>query len=217
MKKLESLIERRDYTKIIIGASRKKMNVSYSPLSSTKKFYDRFKFNGKVLDFGCGLYLQKDFYHKTVRDRGEYYAYDVDTLTINEIKARGYYEDFWNTTNKFDTIILSHVYEHLNRSLREKTLARTHEILNDDGTIIIEFPYYHNLNGIIFWKDSTHMFPPAPRDVAMLSQMIGFKSEIYLLGLCWFPLRHFSRLILNIILGFYPQRVVIIVLKKEAV
>ncbi len=190
-----------------------KLQVVYRYLEPRKFINEKFKFDKKVLDFGCGI--ESDNFIKTIRDGGKYFGFDVDEQSIGWLKENNFYVDFWNTDEKFDIITASQVYEHLTHKTREKFLQRSYQILNHGGLLIIDFPYVRNIGGLSYWEDRTHLFPPDPIDDSHLAELYGFESEVYLVGISYFPPYYFFRILLNILLGFHPHHTAILACKKK--
>ncbi len=186
----------------------------YFPFDPLKFLDKKFKFNGRILDFGC--LKESFFYKKTLREKGNYKGFDLDLKTVDWLKKNNFYADFWNTKEKFDLIISNHVYEHMEAEEREKFIARSYELLNKNGKLIMAFPNIINLSiGLEYWTDRTHKLPPSPVDEAYFAELFGFKSELFFAGLSFYPLKYFSRLIANFLLGFNPLHNCIVICTKN--
>ncbi len=207
--------ERNDYSKIFERRKKGKINPKkiFFPFEPLKFIDKKIKFKGKILDFGC--LKESFFYKKTLKDKGKYFGYDIDSKSVEWLKTNNFYMDFWNTKEKFDVIIANHVYEHIEIQEREKFIKRCSEILNKNGTLIIAFPNVMNLSGIEYWKDRTHKLPPSPLDEASFSELFGFKTELYWVGLSFFPPKYFFRIIANFFFGFCSLHNCILFCKKN--
>jgi 2-polyprenyl-3-methyl-5-hydroxy-6-metoxy-1,4-benzoquinol methylase len=172
----------------------------YWPIEPLQFLDKKLKFNGKILDFGC--LKESFFYKKALKDGGHYKGFDLDKETVKWLKENRLYADFWKTKQKFDLIIANHVYEHLEVREREKFIERSYSVLNSNGKLVVAFPNVMNLTGIEYWKDRTHKLPPSPLDEASFSELFGFKTELYFVGLSFFPLKYSLRIIANALLGF---------------
>lgn len=201
-----------DYTSIFNARHNKKINAVYSCLDPNKFIDKTFVFDKRLLDFGSGM--ESKTYHKTMRDGGAYHGYEVDADCEKWLKDTGFFTDFWTTSDKFDIIVSSQVYEHLEHSERERFIERAYELLDEGGRLILDFPYVKNIGGLTYWEDRTHLFPPDPIDDASLLELYGFKADVYLVGISCYPHYHFFRLILNLILGFHPQHTSVVACKK---
>lgn len=190
-----------------------KLQVVYKYFEPRKFIDEKFKFDKKVLDFGCAI--ESDNYKKTLKDGGSYYGFDLDQKTVEWLKKENLFIDFWNTQEKFDTIVASQVYEHLDHESREQFIERCHKLLNLKGMLIIDFPYVKNIGGLTYWEDRTHLFPPDAVDDSHLAELYSFESEVYLVGISYFPPHYFFRVLLNILLGFYPHHTAILACKKK--
>ncbi len=203
----------KDYINFTKNRPQKKVNVVYREINSTKFIDKRFKFSGNVLDFGSAI--ESPNYEKTVRDGGKYCGFDIDNETIGWLKKKGFFEDFWNTKKKFNTIVASQSYEHLDLRTREKFVEKSFQILKSPGTLILEYPHIKNLGGMQYWHDKYHQHPPAVEDEGTLLELKGFKAEVHLVGLSVWPPYYSFRLLLNVLLGFRPQHNVVIVGRKS--
>jgi len=185
----------------------------FFPFEPLKVIEKKISFKGKVLDFGCGK--ESFFFSKTKEQKGTYRGFDLDGETAGWLKENSLFADFWNTKEKFDVITANHVYEHMEGKEREKFIARSYEMLNRNGKLMIAFPNAMNLSGIEYWKDRTHKLPPSPLDEAPFTELFGFKTEAYLAGLSFFPLKYFFRIILNFLLGFNSLHSCILICRKD--
>lgn len=202
-----------NYSSVFRKRRIKKIVSVYRYLDPFKFKNNKFKFNARVLAFGCGI--ESNNFKKTIRDGGKYFGFDIDEQSIAWLKENYLYVDFWNTKEKFDIITASQVYEHLNHETREKFLQRSYQILNSGGLLIIDFPYVQNIGGFSYWEDRTHLFPPDPIDDSHLAELYGFKSEVYLLCISYYPIYYTFRVVFNLLLGFRPHHTAILILKKN--
>lgn len=200
------------YTSVFKGRREKTVKAVYSCLNPRSFIDKNFVFNKRLLDFGSGI--ESENYHKTIRDGGDYQGFDVDEESKKWLRKKGFFVDFWATSDKFDIVVASQVYEHLDLDEREKFIERAYTLLEKGGILILDFPYVKNIGGLTYWEDRTHLFPPDPIDDSSLVELYEFKSEVYLVGISYYPPYYFLRLLTNFLLGFYPQHTAIIVCKK---
>lgn len=200
---------------------RVKPKVIWAPFG---RWYDRkFNFKGKlVLDFGSGI--KSNFFLKYVKDnngnaRG-YKGYDIDDDAKKWLMENGFYYDFYEDQaplGRFDLVNCSQVYEHLDLSERERFVKRSYELLELGGVCLIDTLHIANLNIIEFFRsDRTHK-PVSREDEAIYIELFGFECELYLAGLTMPYMSKFKNawnIIRNLLLGFYPQWITIIVAKK---
>jgi cyclopropane fatty-acyl-phospholipid synthase-like methyltransferase len=117
------------YTSIFNARKNKKIKAVYKSLDPNA-FIDRtFAFDKRLLDFGGGV--ESRAYHKTKRDGGQYTGYDVDSQSEKWLTDNGFFVDFWTTSDKFDIVIASQVYEHLDHDERERFIGRAYEVLEE--------------------------------------------------------------------------------------
>jgi hypothetical protein len=206
------MMDEKQYLQIFQNRKQKEAKIIFYPFSSTDFIDKEFKFSGKILDFGSSI--ESPNYKKTLRDNGKYFGYDIDDKTIEWLKEKNAFIDFWKTKERFDIIIGSQVYEHLEKEQREQLIKKSFDCLNNNGVLILEYPYVQNIGGMNFWKDRTHKTPPAVEDEAILMEMFGFEAQAYLAGISYWPLKNFLRLVLNILVGYHPQHNVVIIGKK---
>jgi len=200
-----------------------KPKVVWTPYS--KWYNKKFNFKGKlVLDFGSGI--ESNFFLKYVKDNDgsveKYKGYDIDEETKKWLMEKGFYYDFYHDDTflgAFDIINCSQTYEHLNLYERERFIRRSYELLKPGGLLLIDFPHIANLNIIEFFRsDRTHI-PVSREDEAIYIELFGFKCELYLAGL---TMPYKSRIqnawnfLRNLLLGYYPQWITIVVAKKES-
>lgn len=158
-----------------------------------------------LLDFGCAI---NDYWMDSI-----YHGYDIEPETVEYLKKKGYYVDFWSTDDKFEIVMANAVYEHLDNDTRVKFLKRSSEVLRKEGKLIITFPNARNIAEIAsFWGDRTHLFPPVPRDEGILMEDLGFEVEIYFTSLYK---KNPLKILLNLAFNFYPQSNVLIIGTKK--
>lgn len=200
--------DKNKYDEIFYKRSGIQLKRVFRPASSTDLIDKKIKFDGKVMDFGS--MIDSLNYKKTVRDGGQYYGFDIDGKTVEWLKENNFYIDFWNTNERFDVIIATQVYEHLDKEMRDAFIKKSYELLNEKGLLIIEYPHIRNLGGMNYWTDRTHVQPPAVEDEAIMLRMFGFKTELYLAGISYWPPQNFLRMIANMLIGLHPQHNVVI-------
>jgi predicted SAM-dependent methyltransferase len=94
----------------------------------------------KKLHLGCGTDYKKGYINVDINKK-------VKTDIIHDLEKYPYpFKD-----NEFDKIIMKHVLEHLNDTV--KTLKELERIINKKGIIKIEVPYYKNKGA---FRDPTH-------------------------------------------------------------
>lgn len=202
-----------EYNKIFGNRKNKKTNVVYTALCPRKFLKKKFSFNEKILDFGGGI--RSPNYKKTAEDGGNYFGFDIDKDAISWLDDNNFYVDFWKTEEKFDIILASEVYEHLDSETRENFIERSFQLLKSNGLLIVDFPYIYNLDGSFYWLDRTHLFPPSPIDDSLLMELYGFKTEIYVVGIAYWPPYRILRIMLNLLLGYCPHHTTILVCNKR--
>ncbi len=204
-----------EYNKIFRKRKNKKINFIYTTLCPRKFVDKKFIFDKKILDFGSGI--ESPNYKKTADDKGSYFGFDIDEETVAWLKDNDFYVDFWKTEEKFDIIMASEVYEHLDFETRENFIERASQLVGPDGLLIVDFPYIHNLDGSFYWLDRTHLFPPSPADESSLIELYGFNAEIYVVGIAYWPPYRILRIILNLLLGYRPQHTTILGCSKQSI
>lgn len=167
---------------------------------------EKVEVEGKeLLDFGCSI---NDYWIDS-----KYHGYDIESDAVEYLNKKGYFVDFWNTEKKFDIVMATAVYEHLDNDTRVKFLKRSSEVLKKGGKLVMTFPNVQNIAEIAsFWNGRTHLFPPVPKDEAMLMEDFGFEVEIYVTSLYK---RNPLKILLNLALNFYPQPNVLIIGTKK--
>jgi len=195
---------------MLTNANAVKLKLVWS-FKSKEDFIERkYLYNGEVLDFGCNT--GSFTYEKTIRDGGKYSGYDVDGDTEEWLKNNNLYVDFWTTEKKFDLIMLSNVYEHIDEATRESVIKRSYELLVKGGMLLIYNVFVLNLSLLTHWQDSTHTFPPpSPRMIVGLTEFYGFRATAFLVALNSNPFD----VILNLCLKKYPQQTMIVECIKE--
>lgn len=189
------------------------------------RWYDR-KFNFKgllVLDFGSSK--ESNFYTKFRKENNSnvknYKGYDIDETSVQWLKDNSFYYDFYNDDSlkgKFELINASQVYEHLTLIERENFIKRAYELLKKNGILLIDIPYINNLNLIEFIRrDRTHKIVSC-EDEAIYIEQFGFDVEVYIGGYTM-PykslLSNIYRIFTNLILGYKPFYVTVIIGKKR--
>jgi SAM-dependent methyltransferase len=209
------------YYKILEKRKRVKPKVIWTPFG---RWYDKkFNFKGKlVLDFGSGV--RSNFFLKYVRDNNgntkKYKGYDIDETALKWLVENNFYYDFYRDNTflgSFDLINCSQVYEHLDLSERECFIKRSYELLKPGGILLIDIPHIANLNIIEFFRRDRAHKPVSREDEAIYIELFGFKCELYLAGLTMpymSRFKNFWNIIMNLLHGFYPQWLTIIVAKK---
>jgi cyclopropane fatty-acyl-phospholipid synthase-like methyltransferase len=119
-------------------------------LESIESFFIKPSIN--LLDFGCGKGLLMHFAEQrghttygieTAKERADY-AQNILKLNVSQILYTGGAV----STTKFDTVIFSHVVEHLNLPQNLLTPLLSDNLLND-GLLVIEVPNFKSLQSII--------------------------------------------------------------------
>ncbi len=201
---------KKDYNLIYQRRGNLKINRVWFPFNKDRWFNKTFVFKDKtVLDFGSNL--ESKIYEKSLKENATYYGFDIDRQTIKWLKKQKIFFDFYNESSiKFNFIIADNVYEHLTEKEKESFLIRAYNLLKKGGILIIIYPYFFNLNGFEYFRDRTHLQPPTGKDEALFTQMFGFRTECYLVGL---P-KNWVINIFNLLLKFAPHEVVYLVCKK---
>ena len=203
---------KKDYGRIFSARERVKVKQRLLPVEPKKLIDQKIKFKGRVLDFGC--LVESENYRKTLRDGGQYHGFDIEQESVKWLQAKGFYVDFWKCKEKFDLVVASQVYEHLPVEEREDFLKKAGELLAEGGRLVIDYPFFGNLNAVTYWQDRSHETPPAVEDEVSLVELYGLKAEAFLVGISFWPPYYFLRLLANLILGFPPQHTVVIIGQK---
>ncbi len=210
----KSDLNKKEYNKIFKQRHLKKINAIYFPFSSNDFVYKKIDFeNKKVLDFGSNIESPNYLHCKKVN--AKYFGFDIDESTVKWLKEKKIFIDFWKTKQKFDIIIASQVYEHLNKKEQEQFIKQAKKLLKKNGLLILEYPFVMNLGGVGFWRDRTHTMPPSIEDEALFIDQHGFESELFVAGISFWGPRNLFRAILNWLIGFYPQHNIVIISKKK--
>jgi hypothetical protein len=198
------MIYTKNYSKMM--KERKKIKPKLIWNFSYKKWFDkRYSFKGKsVLDFGSNI--QSYVFKKTIKDKGIYYGFDIDENSIKWLKKNNYYIDFWKTKKRFDIIIATQVYEHLELEEREKFIEQTSKLVKENGLLLIDYPHTQNLNGLRYYK-AGHKQPPYVLEEAIMMDKYGFKTKIFLIEI---PKLNWFRTLFDILFGFKPHLTVFI-------
>ena len=100
----------------------------------------------KILEIGCGAggilkyYQDKGFYVKGLDYDNSQLNYGI-SKSLNLIN-----NNYYNSTEKFDLIILSHVLEHMSEP--EKEIDKIKQYLSKDGIVYIEVPSIHSIKNL---------------------------------------------------------------------
>lgn len=110
-----------------------------------KKYIDHKK--TKILEIGCGAGGILKYY----QDKGYYVqGLDYDNRQLNYGISKGLNlinnNNYYNVTEKFDLIILSHVLEHMSEP--EKEIDKIKKYLSVNGIIYIEVPSIHSIKNL---------------------------------------------------------------------
>lgn len=145
-----------------------------------------------VLDVGCGmgqfLYFAKNEYKKT---EGIDMSKAMADLTAQKLGISVYSEQFhsFNTENKYSTLHLSHVIEHIPNPI--EWLNKCKQLLTEDGVIMIAVPNMRSISRMyrlllkklgIFsgawkeaWRTPDHLFEPTPKSLKQFVLNNGFE------------------------------------------
>ncbi len=123
------------------------------------KILKKYSTNGKVLDYGCGSGAFLNYLSE--KSSYQLYGYEpINTPTLSEnIKI---YADLNDSQEKFDIIMLWHVFEHIEN--REEILLQLRNKLSPNGVLIIALPNYTSWDAKIFknhwaaWDVPRHIF-----------------------------------------------------------
>ena len=117
--------------------------INSEPIEDDLRRFDQYKLkfkNKTVLDFGCGqggfIKLINKFSKKTVGI--ELNNFNRKTLIKNGLDIRKNTDEL-NHNEKFDFIILNHVFEHLEDPIKTLKIFKNH--LKTDGELILEVPH----------------------------------------------------------------------------
>jgi SAM-dependent methyltransferase len=140
------------------------------------------KLQGKVLDIGCG---NGNFLFPIKQNGGEVYGIEINPVSArycNEARLNvfcGVLEDARFSDNFFDTVILSHVIEHLPSP--KKTLKEIYRILKSSGKLYIFSPnsegYMSKLFGKYWhgWHIPFHFYCFTLKSIKSLTKEVGFE------------------------------------------
>lgn len=111
-------------------------------------------FKGKMLDFGCGNahFIMNSNHYGFNCDGAEFNPKHVEVLK-KEISDSNFFtiEEFFNSSDKYDLIRLSNVFEHFTNPL--EMLTKLKSKLNKGGYLLVEGPIETNFNfALVFRK-----------------------------------------------------------------
>jgi 2-polyprenyl-3-methyl-5-hydroxy-6-metoxy-1,4-benzoquinol methylase len=122
------------------------------------QFFSRWNLNrlnpGFVLDIGCGIG------RNLINLKGNGVGIDHNFNSVQFVRKLGYkafmpdefQKSIFNTTGRFDTIIVAHVFEHMKKNEAVELLKRYEYLLKQGGKIIIITPQEAG-----YKKDPTHI------------------------------------------------------------
>ena len=133
--------------------------------------------SNRVLEIGAGLgctvrHFQDAGYEAAGIDPGrDFTDYSVNQIGAN-LTQQGLEE--LDTSQKYDTILLVHVIEHMNHP--DQSLNRIHRLLNHDGLLYVECP---NLDAPVARRSRlfhfAHVYSFTPPTLRMLAELCGFE------------------------------------------
>ncbi|MFH0714649.1 MAG: methyltransferase domain-containing protein [Candidatus Diapherotrites archaeon] len=206
-------LNKSEYSDFFKRRDRVKIIPVWYPLSSPKFVYKKLDFSGKkILDFGSSF--DSPNVQEALKKGADYHGFDIDKQTVQWLKEKNYFADFWKSKEKFDIVLVSQVYEHLSKEQQEALIKRSAQVVRSGGFLVLEYPYLNNLGGNNFWRDRTHTTPPSLEDEAIFIEKFGFRAELYVAGISFWGPRNFLRMVFNWLLGFHPQHNVVIIAQE---
>ncbi len=213
---------RRDYWRTNKNRDAVKLRVVWEPYHTFIKKLVPLK-GRTLLDFGSGI--ESPVAKRFLADNGSlsgYFAYDVDRQAANKWDSEGRYYSFFTDDQKvgaFDFVYADNSYEHLTLDQREEFIKRSGELLQPRGQLVLVYPHIANMNLIEhFERDRTHMMVTREHEAGFINSM-GYSTQLYIAGLT-FPYKPIlfsvKQLLRNLLLGYYPQTMVIIVASKAS-
>lgn len=119
----------------------------------------------KVLDYGCGL----GRYLRPLKELGiNAVGVDVNVNTVEELRKQGFntlsVEDFSDSYNTYDCIILSHIIEHISPFDLVPLIDSLLDRLESGGAMIIATPLLYDE----FYDDYDHLKPYTHKAISIL-------------------------------------------------
>jgi len=140
---------------------------------TAKKRYDKYQFigitdTGRWLDLGAGNCAFTDF----AKQKG----IDCFSLDVTEKCKVDFYnpiEDVYFPTDHFSCICLHDVLEHLDNPF--KTLSECFRVLEQNGTLVLEFPDFFSNEGKRHWKKIEHLWMLSYVQILSMLEKVGFE------------------------------------------
>lgn len=164
----------KEYTRYYL----KKFNIWYRrffPVDIPFKFIAKSCCRGKILDIGCGPGRYLAFFP----ERATGIDHNIDF--INYTRKRGFTSFHTSELDKikeqkYDTLLFSHILEHMPMNIGENLIKQYINFLKNNGRIVIVVPH-----GCCYKNDPTHVLYYGPEQINQLSQRIGFhlKKSFY--------------------------------------
>ena len=157
-----------DYAKFLLLRNSREFGQKYILSPFNRWFESEFSYKGQtIIDFGSSI--NSSTYCKFLKDNddfgpidreGRYYGFDVDAKTRSWLQGNGLWCDFFEDDallDQIDLVVCRDVYEHLAFDERGNFLLRTLQLLRGGGTLLLVFPFVHNLNLIYHWDEPSHL------------------------------------------------------------
>ena len=158
-----------EYTKYYL----KKFNIWYRrlfPIDIPFKFIAKACCKGKILDIGCGPGRYLAFF----KDKAIGVDHNRDFIEYTRNRGFKTYltEDFFkaNIQEKFDTLLFSHILEHMNFQEGIKLIKRYLPYLKNQGRIVIIVPH-----GYCYNNDPTHVLYYDKKKIEELAYCLNYK------------------------------------------
>ena len=174
------------------------------PLKELKIFYNAIeKYIGKnILDIGAGEGIFIKYLREKNKEINKIVALEISNVAIQRGKKRNPNIDFVEssaeetypfTNNKFDTLFMTDVIEHLVDI--EKTISECNRVLKRGGNFVIITPVFNLLKKLIiatffwdkfFYPNNPHIRFFTKNTLDSVMREHGFERVFYQWGLTWF-------------------------------
>ncbi len=127
---------------------------------------------GKTLDIGCGVgrYLKELPKGSVGIDHNEYCVSKLRQLELEAFVPKEFYKKFNPKKNSFDSLLLSHVMEHLKKNEQADILSGYLPFLKKGGKVIIFCP-----QEVGFRSDTTHISFFSEKEFESIAKKLNLK------------------------------------------